>query len=44
MQIRRTRIYAEWFANLRDLAARAKITARIERLEIPGALELGLSN
>jgi putative addiction module killer protein len=31
--IRRTEIFAEWLANLRDRQGRAKILARIDRLE-----------
>ena len=33
MQIRRTKVFNDWLLNLRDRQARAKIYARIDRLE-----------
>jgi putative addiction module killer protein len=33
-EIRQTAIFAEWMAGLRDLRARAKIAARIDRLAL----------
>ena len=33
MQIRRTKIYDAWFSKLKDLAARIRIAARIQRLK-----------
>jgi putative addiction module killer protein len=33
MQIRRTKIFAEWLTNLRDDRARAAVVTRIRRLE-----------
>jgi putative addiction module killer protein len=34
LEIRQTEIYAEWFANLRDRQARARIDVRIRRLSL----------
>lgn len=34
IEIRQTEIYAEWFANLRDRQARARIDVRIRRLSL----------
>jgi len=33
MEIRRTRTYNEWYSKLRDVTGRAKIAARVDRLE-----------
>lgn len=34
IEIRQTEVYAEWFANLRDRQARARIDVRIRRLSL----------
>ena len=34
IEIRQTEIYAEWFSNLRDRQARARIDVRIRRLSL----------
>jgi putative addiction module killer protein len=34
VEIRQTDVYADWFAELRDREARARITARIRRLSL----------
>jgi putative addiction module killer protein len=34
VEVRQTEVYADWFANLRDREARARITARIRRLSL----------
>jgi putative addiction module killer protein len=34
IEIRQTEIFAKWFANLRDRKAKARIQARIDRMEI----------
>lgn len=34
MEVRQTEVFAEWFAGLRDRAARARITVRIRRLSL----------
>ena len=34
IEIRQTEVFAEWFAGLRDRAARARITVRIRRLSL----------
>ena len=34
LEIRETALYAEWFANLRDRTARARIDIRIRRLSL----------
>ena len=34
IEVRQTEIFAEWFAGLRDRAARARITVRIRRLSL----------
>jgi putative addiction module killer protein len=41
VEIRKTAIFAEWMAGLRDIRARAKIAARIDRMALgnPGDVE-----
>jgi len=41
IEVRQTAIFAEWMVGLRDLRARAKIAARIDRLALgnPGDVE-----
>lgn len=41
IEIRQTSVFAEWFANLRDRQARARIDVRIRRLSLgnPGDVE-----
>lgn len=41
VEIRQTTVYAEWFAALRDLRAKARINARIRRLSLsnPGDIK-----
>jgi putative addiction module killer protein len=41
IEIRKTAIFAEWMAGLRDIRARAKIAARIDRMALgnPGDVE-----
>ncbi|MEM9556126.1 MAG: type II toxin-antitoxin system RelE/ParE family toxin [Acidobacteriota bacterium] len=34
VEVRQTRVYARWFAKLRDRSARAKILVRIRRLQL----------
>lgn len=34
IEVRQTEEYSEWFANLRDIQARARINARIRRLSL----------
>lgn len=34
IEIRQTEVYADWFANLRDCQARARIDVRIRRLSL----------
>jgi putative addiction module killer protein len=34
IEIRQTDVFHDWFANLRDRAARARITARVRRLSL----------
>jgi len=40
-EIRQTEVYAEWFSNLRDRQARARVDVRIRRLSLgnPGDVE-----
>ncbi len=37
MEIRKTEVFAEWLDGLRDLRARARVQARIERLALGNA-------
>jgi putative addiction module killer protein len=37
IEVRQTEIFARWFLRLRDLRARARIQARIDRLELGNA-------
>jgi len=41
IEIRKTDVFAEWLDDLRDIQARARVTARIERLSVgnPGDVE-----
>ena len=41
IEVRKTAIFAEWMAGLRDIRARAKIAARIDRMALgnPGDVE-----
>jgi putative addiction module killer protein len=34
IEVRQTNVYDQWFANLRDLQAKARINARIRRLSL----------
>ena len=34
IEVRQTDVFADWFADLRDREARARITARIRRLSL----------
>ena len=38
MKVLKTDQYNKWFRRLRDISARAKINARIRRIEVPNAL------
>lgn len=37
IEVRQTEVFAKWFFRLRDLRARARIQARIDRLELGNA-------
>lgn len=41
IEVRQTAIYADWFAGLRDIRARARILARVRRLSLgnPGDIK-----